>query len=284
MNPARTDLATLLKPARLTSVVDVGANPIDGDPPYKPLLARRLCRVVGFEPQPDALARLNSAKGDLETYLPHAIGDGTRRTLHLCAASGMTSLLEPDAHVLGHFPGFSDWAAVRERREIDTVALADVPEVKGLDYLKMDLQGGELGVIESAGDLLSGAVVVQAEVSFIPLYKGQPTFAEVDLALRARGFVPHMFAGLNRRMILPMRGADPFAALNQLIEGEAVYVRSFLDPDAMSAEQLRHLVVIAHYCYRSFDLAVNCVHHLVRRGDVASDAAAQYLRIVQSGG
>ena len=48
-------------------MVDVGANPIDGDPPYKTLLQKRLCRVTGFEPQAEALAVLNTRKSDLET-------------------------------------------------------------------------------------------------------------------------------------------------------------------------------------------------------------------------
>lgn len=265
-------------------MVDVGANPIDGDPPYKPLLARRLCRVVGFEPQADALARLDAAKSDLETYLPHAVADGRRHTLRICAASGMTSLLEPDPAVLSHFPGLGEWGHVRERREIDTVALAAIPEIDGIDLLKMDLQGGERAVLEGAGDTLSDTVCIQLEVSFVPLYRDQPTYGEMDLALRARGFIPHMMASVNRRMILPMRGPDAFAAINQLVEGDAVYVRSFLAPGAMTSEQLKHLALIAHYCYRSFDLALNCLHHLAQRGAVPGDAAGQYMRIVQSGG
>lgn len=279
-----SQLAVLLRPKHLTRVVDIGANPIDGDPPYKPLLARRLCRVVGFEPQPEALARLNTAKSDLETYLPHAVGDGQRRTLHICAASGMTSLLEPDAHVLSHFPGLADWGRVLDCRQVDTVALSAVPEIDGIDMLKMDLQGGERAVLEGAGDTLAATVCIQLEVSFVPLYKGQASYGEMDLALRARGFIPHMMASTSRRMILPLRGPDVYAALNQLVEGDAVYVRNFLEPDGMTAEQLKHLVLIAHYCYRSFDLALNGLHHLARRGAVPADAPAQYMRIVQAGG
>jgi hypothetical protein len=60
-------LLALLRPQRLTAVVDVGANPIDGDAPYKSMLSRRLCTVTGFEPQPDGLASLNARKSDLET-------------------------------------------------------------------------------------------------------------------------------------------------------------------------------------------------------------------------
>jgi hypothetical protein len=57
-----TDLLTdILRPERPTAIVDVGANPIDGDPPYKAMLRLGLCDVVGFEPQPETLARLDGA-------------------------------------------------------------------------------------------------------------------------------------------------------------------------------------------------------------------------------
>ncbi len=51
-------LNDLLEPGRLTAVVDIGANPIDGDPPYHEMLRKGLCTVTGFEPQPEALASL----------------------------------------------------------------------------------------------------------------------------------------------------------------------------------------------------------------------------------
>ena len=73
-------LLKLLGPKRLTAVVDIGANPIDGDPPYKDLLQKRGCRVTGFEPQVEALAMLNKRKSELETYLPNVIGDGNPAT------------------------------------------------------------------------------------------------------------------------------------------------------------------------------------------------------------
>ena len=49
---AKSDfLRDLLRPEKLTTIVDIGANPIDGDPPYKQMLERELCQVIGFEPQ-----------------------------------------------------------------------------------------------------------------------------------------------------------------------------------------------------------------------------------------
>lgn len=95
-----TTLSELLETARLTEVVDIGANPIDGDPPYKPMLAAGLCKVTGFEPQEEALAKLMRTKGPNESYLPYAVGDGGIHTLNICKAEGMTSLLEPDPATL----------------------------------------------------------------------------------------------------------------------------------------------------------------------------------------
>ena len=86
-------LASIVNLSRRTVVVDIGANPIDGEPPYKAMLSKGLCDVIGFEPQSAALAKLNEKKGPQEAYLPYAVGDGQNHTLHVCQASGMSSLL-----------------------------------------------------------------------------------------------------------------------------------------------------------------------------------------------
>ena len=56
-------LRDLVRCSRPTSVLDIGANPIDGDAPYKQMLDDGLCTVTGFEPQQRALAELNQRKG-----------------------------------------------------------------------------------------------------------------------------------------------------------------------------------------------------------------------------
>src|SRR2546430_12444140 len=70
-------LTEILKPARLTAVVDVGANPIDGDPPYSAMLAAGLCEVTGFEPQASALQRLGQKNGPLQPHFPYCFVDVT---------------------------------------------------------------------------------------------------------------------------------------------------------------------------------------------------------------
>src|SRR6185437_13817175 len=108
-------------------------------------------------------------------------------------------------------------------------------------------------------------------------YKGQPVFGDIDLELRAQGFVPHHFPAIKKRLIAPATSRDPAKAMNQLLEADIVYVRDFTRPERMSDEQLKHLALIAHHCYGSYDLAVNCVHHLAGRGAVPPDAPARYI-------
>jgi hypothetical protein len=50
----------------------------------------------------------------------------------------------------------------------------------------------------------------------------------------------------------------------------------------MDSEQLKHLAIISHHCYGSFDLAMNCIHHLVARNAVAADAQNRYLDLLRN--
>lgn len=275
-------LNNLIQPERLTSVVDVGANPIDGEPPYKAMLQRRLCTVVGFEPQDEALAELNARKSDLERYYHYVIGTGHKAKLRLCRLPGMTSLLLPDQNVLSHFAKFAEWGSVVSEHAVQTRRLDDIAEIQHLDFLKIDVQGSELAVFGSGREKLKQAVAVQTEASFLCLYKDQPTFGDIDGELRKQGFIPHAFTAVKQRMIAPLSDpSNPHAAMNQLLEADIVYVRNFMRPAAMTVEQLKHLAMIAHHCYHSFDLVANCVHHLVARKAIPDRAIHDYMASIQ---
>jgi FkbM family methyltransferase len=271
-------LLELLTPGRLTEVVDIGANPIDGDPPYKAMLAAGLCRVTGFEPQEQALTALQKMKGTNERYLPYAVGDGKLHTLHICRASGMTSLLEPDPYALALFDALRPLGEVIRTVPLDTRRLDDIAEIEWLDFLKIDIQGGELAVFQSGGIKLSQAVAIQVEVSFVTLYKDQPGLGEIDVELRSQRFIPHCFAAVKRWPISPcLINGDPRRPLNQLLEADIVYVRDFSHPESMSDEQLKHLALISHYCYGSVDLALRCLMLLEQRKVLKAGAQQRYL-------
>jgi FkbM family methyltransferase len=276
-------LSEILKPARLTAIVDVGANPIDGDPPYRAMLAAGLCEVTGFEPQAPALQRLEAKKGPHERYLPYALADGTKRTLHVCELEGMTSLLVPDPSHLALFNLFPTWGTVKERIPVTTRKLDDIAEITAVDFLKMDVQGAEREVLTHGRTKLADTVVIQTEVSFVPLYQDQPTFGDMDLALRALGFLPHCVTGTKIWPIAPMVvGNEPNRGIRQLLETDMVYVRDFSRPQNMTAEQWKHLALVAHHCYGSYDLVLKALVTLMELGAIPPDASRRYLASLPS--
>jgi FkbM family methyltransferase len=262
-------------------VVDIGANPIDGDPPYQDLLARGTVRVVGFEPNRDALAELDARKGPHESYLPYAVADGRRHQFRRCYAPGMSSIFEPNMTLLAQFHGFPKWAEVEAREDIDTVRLDDVEEVENLDYLKIDVQGAELCVFENAPTRLAECVAIHTEVEFLPMYVDQPLFADVDKYLRGLGFVFHRFVDLTSRVVQPMKIADdPMAGLSQAVWADAVYIRDFTRFAEMVPGKLMKLAVVLHDVYGSYDVALRA---LMAHDDLTGTAHAARYRAFLAG-
>jgi FkbM family methyltransferase len=274
-------LRDLVHCSRTSSIIDIGAAPIDGPPPYKEMLDYGLCTVTGFEPRAGALAKLEEGKGPLERYLPHVVGDGHERRLKITHAEGMTSLLTPDENQLRLFNGFPAWGSVIEEVEVQTHRLDDL-DIDEFDLLKIDVQGAELMVFQNGRERLREAVAVQTEVSFVPLYLGQPTFGEVDVELRAQGFVPHSMPELKRWSIAPtLFGENIYNPGNQLLEADIVYIRDIAHPEHMTSEQLSHLAMIAFHIYGSIDLAVFCLIELRQRGRAAEDAVEQLMQLFE---
>lgn len=274
-------LLDILQPERLTEVVDIGANPIDGEPPYKPMLSAGLCNVTGFEPQDTALAELLAKKGANERYLPYAVGDGEKHTLKVCRASGMTSLFEPDAATLDLFAVLKPLGEVTQRIELETRKLDDITEIEQLDFLKIDIQGAELSVFQHGVQKLAKAVAIQVEVSFVTLYENQPAMGEIDIELRRQGFIPHCFAAVKKWVIAPcVLDNNPRKPLNQLLEADLVYVRDFSKPELMTDEQVKQLAIVAHHCYGSHDLVLRCIMLLEERKALAIGSQQQYLNFL----
>jgi FkbM family methyltransferase len=252
------DLTGMAVPVK---VVDIGANMIDSEPPYAPLLRAGVAEVVGFEPNPEALERLNQLKGPHETYLPHPVGDGKTHTLRFCQAQGMTSLLQPNPKVLNLFHGFPEWGRVIAEEEMTTVRLDDMPETANTDLLKMDIQGGELMVLQNAEDRLKDVLVIQSEVEFLQMYVDQPLFSDMDIFLRERGFVFHRFFPTVSRVIRPLLvDNNIYAGLSQLLWADAIFVRDFTRPELLTDRQLLAMAEILHDCYQSIDLALHLLN------------------------
>lgn len=65
-------------------------------------------------------------------------------------------------------------------------------------FLKVDVQGAELEVLDGAVQTLENCDLVQLEVGLLPYNLGSPTFLEKIQYMDRRGFVPLEVCGLNR--------------------------------------------------------------------------------------
>lgn len=260
-------LELLPPPPPKIRIVDVGAQ-IDPQltDVYQPLVRAGCASIVGFEPVAEACARLNASGGSHRTYLPYAVGEGDVRQFRICADSKTSSLYEPNTPLLSHFHLLEDLCRVVDRREVRTTPLDSVREIEDVDFLKLDVQGAEADVLRGGARVLSQAVVVHAEVEFLPLYKNQPLFGDIDALLRAHGFLFHTFIGFATRAFRPVViNNDPSLGIRQQLWSEAVYVKSFLNFKNVPPEKLLRLALILHEVYGSYDLCALALKHCDER-------------------
>lgn len=276
----RVSLLQLVQLDRPIRIVDVGSSPVDGPPPYQPIVDQVPTEVIGFEPNPDARAELQAHAKPNEIVLPDALGDGGSHTLHFCNAPGMNSLFEPDLTVLEKFHLFADFGTVIRTEKVGTKRLDDVEAVRPMDFLKLDVQGFEKTILEHGRETLKGCLVVHTEAAFVPMYRNQPCLGEVDTLLRGLGFVAHTIFSAKRWGIAPLLvDGNPRRGFNQLLDGDIVYVRNFFDLTAWENGDIARLAHILHFTYGSYDVVYYLLRELTRRRVVAAETQHLYLEL-----
>ena len=187
--PAVPTRRSVLERYGISVVVDVGANTGQFGRTVRAEGYRG--RIVSFEPVADAFDELarRAARDPAWDCRRLALGDRDGvAEIHVAGNSVSSSLLTVlDRHVAAA-PGSR--TARTESVPIaclDSVA-GEVLPVAGAAYLKLDVQGAELAVLRGAEANLARVAAIEAELSLVPLYEGQPLFAEVVRRLDAAGF------------------------------------------------------------------------------------------------
>ena len=254
------------------TIVDVGAAALDKADPYHVLAERTASHIIGFEPDHRTCAALNAAGKLRHSYFPFAIGAGGPAKLHVTASGGNSSLYAPNADLLRHFTTLAGMLEVKHVAQVETHRLDDVVGAKEIDFLKIDVPGGELDVLTGATRLLPTALAVELEVEFLPMYQGAPLFGEVDAHMRAAGFQLHTFLDVYRPVYTPF--AETVAAgPSQTMWADAVYVPDICKLAKFGRERLLKLAALAHELYGAVDLTAHILTHMRACGmDVPLDA------------
>ena len=123
----------------------------------------------------------------------------------------------------------------------------------------------ERSVVTTDAAALADTVAIQVEVSFLPIYKGQPLFANVDTFLREHGFAFHTMVGVKSRPFRPLiKDADPNRGFALVIWSNALYFRDttgFANLARENPDAVLKIAILAHELYGAFDPAAVALQH-----------------------
>lgn len=232
------------------------------------------CVVVGLEPDRDECQRLN-AESERDTvpwrelrYIPVALGSEEEgsRTLNIYSKRGCTSLLEANIDMAKAFARehffYLDKQVLLQTMSLDRAAKEYGFEAA--DYMKIDIQGAELEAFESGPELLSGELLaLRTEVSFRPVYDGQPLYGDIERHLAGNdlwlAFFPEFHHWRRETQIKPHRMANGEfpCSRGELVHADAVFFRDPQSIDASSEHGRQKLLKLAllALCYDLIDLA-----------------------------
>lgn len=243
-------------------VLDLGAfeDPKTA-PAYSGLMQAGRARVTGVEPNLAACLRLTRKYGAPHQFFPIFAGNGKPAKFHKTSRVQTGSLFEPNTPLLKVFHALHELTTLVSVSEVNTYRLDDVIQRIDVDYMKLDVQGSELDVLEGGEKLLESVVAMQIEVAFAEIYRGQPLFADIDPYLRKRGFWLHLFPGPDGITTM-----NPFpTGGRQVMWTDVVYTRHPLELGALSEAKLWKLALVLHDIYRSFDFAHLCLAEIDAR-------------------
>ena len=169
-------------------VIDVGANVGQFS-----LLVRKAvpaARIVAFEPLRKPAARYRALfAGDVQVVL-HACALGRETAeldMHVSAREDSSSLLPISSVQAAEFPGTQE-VGTEKVKAAPMTALLSAADLPPRTLLKIDVQGYELEVLQSAEPLLPHMDWIYLEASFVALYEGQPLADDIIAYLAGQGF------------------------------------------------------------------------------------------------
>jgi FkbM family methyltransferase len=202
-------LVRFLKLQNVDVVLDVGAN--IGQFAMGIRQAGFAGKIISFEPQSSAHARLSALAANLENWqiAPRcAVGASKGKTeINISQNSVSSSILDIDATHTSNAPA----SRYTSKESVDVITLdacAEIPATCRM-FLKVDTQGFEMPVLQGADKLLKRLAGVQLETSLTELYKGQATFTELINHMEARGYtIWSLTPGFNNRETGQLLQAD----------------------------------------------------------------------------
>ncbi|MFA6554503.1 MAG: FkbM family methyltransferase [Candidatus Paceibacterota bacterium] len=207
----------LLRDTNTKIIFDVGANVGQTTQKYRKLFPKS--KIFGFEPFKDVFKIYsNNTDGDKMTL---------RNNIALSNHTGTASFYSNECHYTNSLLPFDDKYSGKEnlksKSQIQIITntldnFCDKNNLNHINILKIDVQGGEMLVLEGAKEMLSKKAIdlIYSEVEFVAIYKNQPLFKDIEKFLAQYDY--HFYKNFNLY----------YDKDNVLISGDAIFIRTEL--------------------------------------------------------
>ena len=228
-------------------LIDIGAAG-EIEPRWKPYSF--IIKYFGFEPDPRSNENLNNIRRKFLDYkiFPTALADKEKVSeFYLCKKPEVSSLYEPNMSLLKNFPDNERFKVINNQK-LETYSL-DSYKIINSDFIKIDVQGSELDILNGANDTLEKTFGLELEIEFLEIYKKQPLFGDVCKKLNEKGFQFIDFVNLARWE------RKEHNSFGQCIFGDALFLKT---PDVLNLKKM-NLSKICSYLtilliYKRYDL------------------------------
>ncbi len=200
------------------TLVDIGAA---GDIQARWKKIERLIDYIGFEPDERSRNQLLSKENNCKSYkiLPFAVWEETGQIkINFCR--------KPEASSF-YTPNFALFNRYRNPKRVDVLSVESIKattlddlSLGNSDFIKIDIQGGELNALRGGQKSLKDTLGLELEVEFLPIYVDQPLFGEICSFLADHGFEFTDFPNLARW------GRDSRSGFGQCVLGDALFLRT----------------------------------------------------------
>ena len=176
----------------------------------------------GFEPDDRSRSELLRKKNDCLSYTIYdKIVSNTKdhSTLYLCKTPTNSSTYLPNDKFISLFSDDARFK-VNGKTKIPTTTLDNL-KINNIDFIKLDIQGGELNALKGAKNSLNKVLGLEIEIEFHEIYKNQPLFSDINSFMCENDFSFIDFPRLVR-----WDRDNVYQTVGQCVWGDSLYLRT----------------------------------------------------------